>query len=571
MRLNIIRIIVVFLFIVLAVDLVYVQVLRGNYFYNLSVNNRIRVIPLEGQRGRILDRNGVVLADSRLSFNVTVIPQDIRDKEVLFGYLSEILDVEQEKLVQRFEQRRYTPFAPVVVAEDVEKKTAMVLEENKFRFPGLYIQETFRRWYPFNEVASHVLGYVGLIDTEKIKRLKNYGYSRQSVVGYSGVEEYYDKYLMGKEGGLQIEVNSRGQQVQLLGIREPERGTDVQVTLDAGMQEVAFEIFKTHPGALVIIDLATADVLALVSSPGYDPNVFSDPKRSREKAKLFTNDGLPMFNRVLKGQYPPGSVFKTVVSVAGLSENVITRYTTYHCPGYFQLGKRRARCTHVHGSVQIVKALGESCNVFYFNMGLVVGPERIQRYAKMFGLGTLTHVDLPAEEQGFVPTKNSRRGKNTSGWYKGDTLNLSIGQGDLLATPIQMARLMATVALDGRVMEPHVLKAVDGREPVTTSIVRSLHIKKEVMNIVQEGLRDTVLSQHGTARILNMDGFEFYGKTGTAQTVPGKDSHAWFAGYNLVGKKKVAFCVFLEHGGSSYYAVQLTKELFKALREKNII
>jgi len=571
MRLKIIRIILVVLFIILGLDLVSVQVLQGKHFYSLSVNNRIRVIPLEGQRGRILDREGQVVADNRLAFNVTVVPQDIFDKDVLFGYLGQVLGIEKEKLLERFHQRRYTPFAPVVIAEDVDKKIAMVLEENKFRFPGLYIQETFRRWYPFGEAAAHVLGYVGKIDSQKIKKLKNYGYTQQSIVGYSGAEEYYDRYLMGKEGGLQIEVNSQGKQVRLLGIRQPERGRDIQLTIDTRMQKEAVAVLEGRKGAIVIMDLDSGEILCLVSSPAYDPNAFSDYKRLRERSRLFVNKSSPMLNRVIKGQYPPGSVFKTILSVAALSEKAIDRETTFFCPGYFKLGRSRFRCAHVHNDQKIVGAIGYSCNVFFYNVGLLVGPETIQRYARMFGLGALTHIDLPAEEKGFVPGPKNRRGKFNAGWYKGDTINYSIGQGELLVTPIQIARMMAAVALNGRMLEPHVLKRIESEEMVATPVAHTIRIRQDVLDIVHEGLRAAVILDHGTARRVDMSGFEIYGKTGTAQTVPGKNTHAWFVGYNLQGKKRIAFCVFLEYGGSSYYAVRTTRNLFKELRKEELI
>ncbi|HRZ41046.1 MAG TPA: penicillin-binding protein 2, partial [Candidatus Omnitrophota bacterium] len=248
MRLKIVRIITVFLFIVLALDLIYIQAFQGRKYFGLSVNNRIRVIPLEGQRGRIFDRNGEVLVENRLSFNVTVIPQDVRNQEALFSFLSQVLNVDQKRLVARFQQKRHTPFAPVAVVEDIDQRTAMILEENKFRFPGLYIQENFRRWYPQGEVGAHVLGYVGKIDSAKVEKLKDYGYSQQSIVGYSGIEEYYDQYLKGVEGGVQIEVNSRGQQVRLLGIREPERGEDLQLTIDSRIQKAAYDALAGSHG-----------------------------------------------------------------------------------------------------------------------------------------------------------------------------------------------------------------------------------------------------------------------------------------------------------------------------------
>lgn len=571
MRLKIIRVIIVFLFLMLAVGLVRTQIFQGKYFYSLSVNNRIRVVPLEGQRGRIFDREGKVVADSRLAFDVAILPQDIQDKDLLFGYLSQILKLDKNLLMTRYQQKKSTPFTPVVIAEDVDKKIAVLLEENRYRFSGLYIQETFRRWYPFGKAAAHVLGYVGKIDSEKIKKLKQYGYTQQSVIGYSGVEEYYDRYLMGKEGGLQIEVDSRGRQVRLLGIREPERGRDIQLTIDIRMQEIVFAAMEDQPGAVVIIDIDSGEILALVSSPTFDPNVFNDESKSRGRSRLFVDPNAPMLNRAVRGGYPPGSVFKIIVSTAALMDKAIHRETTFYCPGYFKLGKMRFRCTHSHADQNVVQAIAHSCNVFFYNTGLLLGPDPIHRYARLFGFGSLTHVDLPFEEDGFVPSSKKRRGHQKTGWYKGDTVNLSIGQGDLLVTPIQIARMMAAVALDGKIFDPRLLKAIDGESLVIPSTRKNLGLRQDVLDIVQEGMRGTIASSTGTARILNMQGFEIYGKTGTAQSIHGKDSHAWFAGYNMKGSKRIAFCVLLEYGGSSSNAVRVTKQIFEQLRQDNII
>lgn len=561
---------IVLLFVMLAVSLFYVQVFRGNYFYSLSVNNRIRAVSLEGQRGRIFDCEGRIVADSRLSFDVTILPQDADDRDSLFAYLSQVLGVDPGVLNTRYQQRRKTPFSPVIIAEDVDKKIAMVLEENRYRFPGLYIQETFRRWYPFGKAAAHLLGYVGKIDNEKIKRLKQYGYTQQSIVGYSGIEEYYDRYLMGKEGGQQIEVDSRGRQVRLLGIREPERGRDIQLTVDIRMQEIVLNALSGNVGAAVIVDIDSGEVLALVSSPSFDANVFNDAGKSRERARLFVDPDAPMLNRAIRGQYPPGSIFKVVVSAAGLMENAINRQTTFFCPGYFKLGNKRFRCTHSHGDQNVIQALEHSCNVFYYNTGLLLGPDPMHRYARLFGLGSLTHIDLPAEEMGFVPSSKKRRGRQT-GWYKGDTVNLSIGQGDLLTTPVQIARMMAAVALNGKIVDLRLLKSIDGESLVISSTAKNLPLRQDVVRMLQEGLRAVVASSTGTARLLNMKGFEISGKTGTAQSVPGKDSHAWFAGYSLQGKKRIAFCILLEYGGSSSNAVRVTKQILEQFRKENIL
>lgn len=571
MRLRILRVTIFGLFVMLALNLVYVQVIRGKYYHGLSVNNRIRVIPLEGRRGRILDRNGAVLADNRLSFNVTVIPQDLKEKEGLFVYLSQVLRVDKKELLQNFHQKKRTPFAPVIIAEDVNKRIAMILEENKFRFSGLYVQETFVRRYPLKEEGAHVLGYVGKINRSKIKKLKDYGYSTRSVVGYSGIEERYDMYLRGEEGGRQIEVDSRGRQVRLLSQRDPQKGKDIKLTLDLRVQKAAFEALGENHGSIIVMDLDTGELLGMVSSPAFDPNLFVSKKTRRETGKFFVNPDAPMLDRSIKGQYPPGSVFKIILSIAALETNNIKPETEFLCKGSYMLGRRRFRCAHIHGTQDLIAGIAHSCNVYFYNVGLLLGPDLMHKYARLFGLGGLTNVDLPYEDTGSIPNKIKRKMQQNRGWYKGDTLNFSIGQGDVLVTPIQIIRMMATVVQSGKEVQPHLIKSIDNKDIIKMSTGRNIRIKKEIFDIVREGLRSAVTDEHGTARILDIKGFTISGKTGTSQTPHGKQAHAWFVGYNTAGKKGLAFSVFLEYGESSYYACRTAKKLLKWMEKEEAI
>jgi penicillin-binding protein 2 len=571
MRLKIVRVVMFFLLALVALDLVYIQGIQGPYFYNLSVNNRIRVIPLEGLRGLILDRNGTVLADNRLAFDVAVIPQDIADRETLFEFLKDILRVEEDILLKRFTERKITPFAPVVIAEDIDQQTAMKLEENKFRFPGLYIQENFRRLYPFKNSGAHVLGYLGKIDSSRIEKLKDYGYTYQSIIGYSGVEEYYDTYLRGKEGGEQIEVNSRGQLVRLLGTRDPEKGQDITLTIDQRIQDIASAALAEKQGCIIIMDLESGEILAMVSSPSYDPNVFIDTKLKDQAQPIFSAPSAPLLNRTIKGQYPPGSIAKVVFALAGLTTEKILPSTSFTCPGYYQLGRRQFRCSHQHGVQNLIEGIAHSCNVYFYNVGVLLGPDIMSKHLRIFGFGELTHVDLPFEEKGFVPSTTSRRRGSNKGWYKGDTLNFAIGQGDLLVTPIQVLRMMATVARFGNEVQPHLIKTIGKEEIIKLSTIRNIPIPENVFSVVRQGLRGAVADPAGTARLLNLPGLTVLGKTGTAQSVPGRDEHAWFAGFIPEGKKKIVFTVFLEYGGSSYNACVVAKDVLVRLKELEIL
>jgi len=571
MRYKVLRVIISILFFVIGCNLVYIQIIRGQDYFNLSVNNRIRVIPLKELRGRVLDRNGVVLAQNRLSFNVTVIPQDIKDKDALFAFLSDVLDTDRDILNKRFVRKHATPFAPVILAEDVDKRMAMILEENKFRFPGLYIEETFRREYPFRSTGAHVLGNVGKITKAKIEEVEEYGYTPQSIVGYSGIEDYYDTFLRGRPGGVQIEVNNRGQQVRLLSLKDPQKGEDVRLTIDQRIQEVAANALGTKRGAIIVMNLDSGEILGLVSSPPFDPNTFTSVKLQNNVSELYTDEAAPLLNRAIQGLYPPGSVFKIVLTLAGLDSGKIKPETTFNCPGYFKLGRRRFHCLHVHGQQNLYEGIIHSCNVYFYNVGDIIGPDIIHKYARMFGLGKPTKIDLPFERRGQIPSRIQRKIASNRGWFRGDTLNLSIGQGDILVTPLQVLGLMATIARSGKVVQPHLIKSVGAKDIVKFATIKHVRVSKKSYDVLQAALRSVVADPHGTARILNIPGFEVSGKTGTAQTAPGKNSHAWFVGYDMSTQPKIAFCVFLEYGGSSYYACRMARDMLKRLRAQQIL
>jgi len=559
------------LFILWGMHLFFIQVIRGGYYYNLSVNNRIRVIPLEGLRGRILDRNGLVLADNRLSFDVTVIPQDMENSEQLFNFLSQVLRTEKKNLFKTYARKKVTPFAPVVVAEDVEKSAAMTIEENKFRFPGLDIQETFRRQYPYHETGAHVLGYVGKISEERLADMEEYGYTPQSLIGYSGIEQFYDKYLRGQEGGLQIEVNSRGQQVRLLGIRQLAAGQDVTLTIDQRVQSIVAQALGERKGAVIVMNMDSGEILGMVSSPQFDPNAFTDNEYRAKGRSYFVDEDAPLLNRAIKGLYPPGSVFKIVVATAGLMQDKLTPHTSFFCPGFLTLGKRAFRCSHVHGTQDLIQGIAHSCNVYFFSAGDKIGPDLIQKYARIYGLAAKTQIDLPFEEKGFVPSRVERRMKGATGWYRGDTYNFSIGQGETMTTPIQLLRLVGTVARNGKEVQPHFLQAIGDKKLVKLSTVRAVPVTAKVFEVLKTGLRQVVSEEAGTAHVLDMPGFKISGKTGTAQSTPGRDHHAWFVGWDESGKNRIVFCVFLEYGGSSYYAAAMARDILQEMRREGII
>lgn len=565
MRVKSIRIIILFFMFLVACHLFYLQVIRGTAYYELSVNNSIRVIPLEAPRGRILDRNGVVLADNRHSFDVMVLPQNMGDSDELFAFLAKTLRMEKKKLLQNFWLRKIAPFSPVVVAEDISKEQAMALEENRYRYPGVYVEESYSRYYPFHEVGAHVLGYVGKVNPEELEQLREEGYSPLSTIGKNGIEDAYDKYLHGQEGGQQMEINSRGRQVRLLGVRQASAGQDITLTVDQRVQQMAYEGLAGRRGAVIVMSMETGEILAMVSSPSYDPNIFVDSQLKSKTGELFVDQDAPLLNRAIKGQYPPGSVFKLAVAVAGLATNKIDPATSYNCDGVYDLGKAKFRCMHIHGPQNLFQGVMHSCNVYFYNVGQRMGAEAIYRYSRLLGLGSRTGIDIPFEEKGNLPNPAQRQ------WYTGDTLNMSIGQGDVLATPIQLLRMVTTLSRNGQEIQPYLLKGINNQELVKLMTSRHIGMIPQVYEIINNATRMVVDEAGGTAHILDMPDLKIAGKTGTAQAGRGKDSHAWFVGYTLDSDPRVAICVFLENGGSSYNAVVVTHQILSQMRAAEIL
>jgi len=569
MRLKILSIIIISLFAFITCGLVYTQALKGYYFFNLSKNNRIRVVHKEARRGRILDRNGVVLADNQLSFDVMVVPQEVKNRDGLFSFLSEVLGIDKQKLWKTYQQKTVSSFAPVMVAENIPKEKAVVLEENKFQFPGLVIEVGFQRYYPLREISAHVTGYVGKLSQSELNELKDYGYTVHNLIGKSGVEEFYNSYLKGEAGGLQVEVNHRGEQVRVLGIKEPVKGQDVALTIDSRVQKAAMDLLVGRKGTMVVMDLDKGEILAMASSPSFDPNLFVEGNRL--VSQLFADPQSPLLNRAIGGVYPPGSVFKVIMSLCGLESKKIFPQTTFSCPGYYNLGRRQFRCTHVHGAQNLNEAIAHSCNVYFYNTGLVLEANLIGKFARMFGLASTTGIDLPYEARGSLPDARQWRALHGRSWSKGDTLNLSIGQGDVQVTPIQLVRMMAVVANQGRDVHPHLVKEIGAVETNDEISLIDKPVHNQTYETVKAGLRAAVGDYSGTAHVLDIKGLTVMGKTGTAQSSQDKHAHAWFIGFIPNTKIKIAFCVFLEHGGSSYYACQLARDLLTFMQSENIL
>jgi penicillin-binding protein 2 len=561
MRTGTYKLILLVLFGVLALYLFSVQVVRGRSFYTLSLKNYIRLIPQEASRGRILDRNNNVIVDNILSFDAVVVPQELKDKKRVFKKLSAALGIEEENLYRIYDRLYANPFTPVVLARGISKATAIGLEEESLELEGAHVELNVRRFYPFGPRAAHVLGYVGEIDRSRITRLKDYGYDIKDKVGYGGIEEVLDSYLRGQKGGQQVEVDNRGRQVRLLGYKPPLRGRDVQVTLDLELQQIADELLQGQKGAIVVMDARTGEILVMASSPAFDPNVFVERKDKKALNYLLSSREAPLLNRAISGQFPLGSVFKVVTAAASYKAKKINPSLTYVCAGRLRVGDRYFKCWSEHGTQDFYQAMGHSCDVYFYRLGFTAGADMLTQTAHDFGLGALTGIDLPQEASGFIPGRMWKRLKFFDGWYDGDTANFSIGQGYVLVTPLQSARMMAMVANGGEAVVPHVTKAVDGVR-VLPKESKEIKISPEALKLIRDSLRFPVALEDGTAHVLDIKGLEMCAKTGTAQ-VHGAGSHGWVAGFFPKDNARYAFCILLENVGSSHSACVLAKELFE--------
>ncbi len=551
------------LFVLLILGLVYLQILKGEEYRKQSEENVIRLIPIPAPRGEIVDRNGAILADYRLVFEVTVIPQETKNLASLVRTLSEILTIDSETLLRNYSRNFSTPFMPVVILEDIEKEKALMLAERR-DLPGVGIRVTPRRHYPHGPATVHLLGVLGEISPSELRRLRPYGYGLKDLLGRGGIEEAFDNYLRGEEGGTQLKVDHRGHRVATLGHRPPRKGTDLALTIDVRLQNHIHSLLEGKRGAVCVMDPKTGEVLALVSSPSFDPN--------QDFSELLEAEGNPFLNRVLQGRYPPGSTFKIVVAASALEENQIRSGSTFHCPGYFRLGNESFQCwlERGHGEENVTTGLKHSCNVFFYRTGLSAGAEKIARTARLFGFGEKSGIALPHETGGFVPTPLWKRLTQGEGWYDGDTVNFSIGQGFLSVTPLQLLRMASVIAAEGKLVEPQVVKRI-GPHPSKGSKTKVLPLSPKTLSLIREGMVEVVGAPDGTGRLAAVPGLEIAGKTGTAQ-VRGKEPHAWFVGFSPARNPAMSLVVLVEHGGMGGVAAsQIAASIFRKMAELELI
>ncbi len=578
-------------FLLLGLRLWQLQVVAGAYFHSLSDSNRLRIKRVAGLRGIIYDRKGRILVDNRPSFDIRVLSENPSHFEKVLDSLTLYLPKSEDWVPgSLWYPARRLPHEGVVVKQDVDWQTLAVVESHQVEMPGVSVEVHPKRRYPPQGFAAHLLGYVGEIGPQELSRLS--GYFPGEIVGKFGVEKSWEPYLRGKSGFQYVEVDSGGRGLRVLKKVEPQSGLSLVLTLDWEVQVAAERAMAGKEGALVVLDPRDGAVLAMVSHPTFDPNVFARGIRVQEWHQLISHPFRPLTNRAIQGQYPPGSIFKLVLAAAALEEGVVAPSTRFFCPGGLRFGKRLFRCWKRvgHGSVDLHEAMVESCDVYFYQLGQRLGVDTIAAYARRLGLGQPTGIALDHEKAGVIPDRAWKRKVLGAPWYAGETLSVAIGQGYVLVTPLQMALLTTAIANGGKIYRPYLVERV---ETARGEVVWQHHpeirwvagIREETFRWLRHAMRDVVHSPSGTGKKARLPGMWIGGKTGTAQTASGfrgkqetlprlHRDHAWFVAFAPVESPEIAVACLVEHAGESGGAVaapivrQFLEQYFALTQEK---
>jgi len=578
-RLMILRVGLFLVVALLGLRLWHLQVREGPYYRDLSENNRTRQVLLEPARGLIYDRHGVLLANNVPSFSLYVTLEEVKDRELLIGQLSELLALDPA-LIRKKLTAKGGKLLPRKVKDRMTLRDAVLIESHRLELPGVMVQVESQRNYPGGVTAAHLLGYVGEISAEQLERPEFSGLHQGSVVGQYGVEKSFDRHVRGQAGQKNVEVDAHGTEKQEVVVEQPQAGNDLYLTIDVRLQKVAEDLLGLEYGAIVALDPTNGDILAMASRPGFDPNVLSRELTPKQWVEIVQDEGRPLNNRASQGQYPPGSTFKVPMAVAALETKTMAPSSTVSCNGGYQFGNRIYHDWKAsgHGAVALHEALVHSCDVYFYTVGQRMGIDVMAEYGKEFGLGQSTGVELPSERTGIMPSTAWKQKAKNAPWLPGETISAAIGQGYVTVTPLQMASLIGTVANNGVSYRPRLVRAVMDRtignlQELPAVPRGKIKAKPETFRLVKEALADVVTK--GTATRAKSSLVTIGGKTGTAQVaalrtgpeenIPKKfRDHAWFVAFAPVESPKIAVAVLAEHmGHGGAAAAPLAKELIE--------
>ncbi len=550
---------ILLLFCVFALRFWFLQIHKGSYFAEQAKNNQLRQDRLYAPRGLIRDRNGNLLALNEPAYALGIVREDCKDLDGTLKTVSEWTgeDLSDIKKIFKKSRKRVKPFEPLILVPNLTFKQVAMIEANALHWPGLEVVVRPRRRYLQGALLSHVLGYVSECGESELEADSDLAVG--DFVGKQGLEDVLEKRFRGVKGRRQCEVDATGRRLKERIITPPVAGEDIDLSIDLGLQELGGKLLQGKAGAVVVMNPDNGQILSFVSAPSYDNNSFTSGLSKKEWAKLSNDPMHPLQNRVIQSVYPPGSVFKLVVAACGLHNKVVTPSETFYCPGFVKLGKYVFRDwkRSGHGDVDLQKALVESCDVYFYKLGIKLGVDRISEFAKESGFGEVTGISLPHEKAGLIPTREWKRKRFGEIWHPGENLNLAIGQGYTLTSPLQVARFIASLVNGGRLLRPQLLAGEpaeeQGRLPMT----------KNQLEIIKKAMIETVEGPHGTARRLRKKGIVIGGKTGTAQVVKLTDEihkmkdkdipykyrdHAWMASFAERGDQRYVVVCMVEHG-----------------------
>ncbi|KII80440.1 penicillin-binding protein 2 [Vibrio renipiscarius] len=588
---------------ILIVNLYNIQVNQYQDYKTRSNDNRIKVVPIAPNRGLIYDRNGILLAENRPVFSLEITPEKIKDMDDTVARLQQILNITPEQVARFEKERRQTRrFNSVPILNQLSEEQVAKFSVNQHKFPGVTVNANLKRYYPYGEVLTHVIGYVSRINDRDIQRLvreeKEANYKATRDIGKLGIERYYEDTLHGTAGYQEVEVNSRGRIIRVLKYVPPIPGNDIVLNLDIDLQQYIHDLLANRRGSAVVLDPHDNGVLAMVSSPSYDPNSFVHGISGKDYQALLSNKDRPLVNRATLGIYPPASTIKPMMAVSALQEGVITPNTVRNDPGYWKIPNSKTKpfrdwLRWGHGRVDVVKSIEESVDTFYYQVAYDMGIDRISQWMMMFGFGDYTGIDIHEESKANMPTREWKQARHRTPWYQGDTIPVGIGQGYWTTTPMQLAKATSVLVNRGEVFAPHLLRAtIENGQPFSQgSMVEALTyppisgVKSSYWDIAIEGMRRVNHGRKGTARRAFVDTpYVSAGKSGTAQVFGlGEDEeynadelaehlrdHALFTGFAPIEDPQVVVTIVLENaGGGSTNGAPVVRKVFDRILVDN--
>lgn len=584
-RIQVVKLGIAFLIGGLLLRLWFLQCFYGDYYRDKSENNRIRTIRTSAPRGTVYDREGKVLVRNRPSFTVALLLEDTKDVEGTVRKVAEIADLNPDEVLKQFlKDKTSRRFEPKVILRDVSKEVLSRVKAKAYQLPGVIVQSVPTRLYPYNETAAQIFGYVREINKQQLEDLTDQGYRLGDVIGQIGLEKYYESVLRGYAGYVQVEVDAKGSRKKELGLIDAVAGKDVTLTLDIDLQLAGERGLGKNRGAVVALDPESGEILALVSAPSFNPNMFSSQITASDWDNLVKNPRKPLTNRGISSAYPPGSTSKLLWALAGLQEQKIHANSVINCPGFYRLGSRRYMChkSSGHGPMDLKTALTVSCNAYFYQLGQALGIQGMSQYLKWFGFGQKFGIDIYGEEAGVLASEEWKMQRFGEKWYPGDSVPVSIGQGYFIATPLQLAMFTMTLSNNGIVYKPHLVKkrfdsTLEKEIDVAPEVLWKIPVDEKHFKTVRDFGGNVVGGERGTGKRSRVPGITVGGKTGTAQVSrrgtqhlnPDLMDHALFVAYAPVEKPEIAIAVVVENiGGGGEFAAPVAREVLHTFFKK---